>query len=380
MMRPLEGIKVLDFSQYLAGPSATLRLADLGASVIKIERPGKGDGCRNLRVPGCEIEGESPLFCAVNRNKDGITLDLKAPENKAVIKKLIEEADVAVFSFRPGTAEKLGLSYEQVKEINPGIIYGEVSGYGNKGPWSSRPGQDLLAQCISGLPYLNGDKEDAPAPLGLSLADMFAGQHLVQGILAALIYREKSQKGSYIQVNLLESILDIQFEVFTTFLNDGHAAPVRSAVNNANAYISAPYGIYETKDGYMALAMSSIVKLGELLGCDDLLRYEDEKEWSTKRDEIKQILKEHLLKDTAGHWLSILEEADIWCAKVLNWRELFETEGFRQMEMLQDIYRNGKKVFRTTRCPIRIDGEKYCSEKPVPFMGQDNEKYLKEVQ
>lgn len=378
-MRPLEGITVLDFSQYLAGPSATLRLADLGAKVIKVERPETGDGCRSLQVPGCRIEGQSPLFCAVNRNKDGISLNLKAPENKGIIEKLLKNADVAVFSFRPGAAEKLGLSYEHVKKINPRIIYGEVSGYGTVGPWAAKPGQDLLAQCISGLPYLNGDRDDAPVPLGLSLADMFAGQHLVQGVLAGLIHREKYQEGCLIQVNLLESILDIQFEVLTTYLNDGHEMPVRSAVNNANAYISAPYGVYETEKGYLALAMCPVDRLGELLGCDELLGYKDEREWSWKRDEIKGILKRHLMKDTAEHWLSILEQADIWCAKVMDWKELSRTDGFRQMEMVQDIKRNGKTVFRTTRCPISFDGEKYCSEKPVPFIGQDNELYLKEV-
>ena len=376
-MKPLEGIKILDFSQYLAGPSSTLRLADLGAEVVKIERPGKGDGCRDLYVPNCTIEGESPLFCAVNRNKDSIALDLKAEENAEILKKLLQEADVAIFSFRPGVAEKLGLSYEQVKQVNPRLIYGEVSGYGQTGPWSTKPGQDLLAQCISGLPYLNGNKEDAPTPLGLSLADMFAGQHLVQGILAALIRREQTGQGAYIQVNLLESILDIQFEVLTTYLNDGHELPVRSAVNNANAYISAPYGIYETKEGYLALAMCSIVVLGELLGCEALTKYTDESEWATKRDEIKGILKEHLMRETADHWLSILEKADIWCAKVLNWKELFETEGFKQFGMLQGIYRDGKEIFKTTSCPIKFDGERYYSEKPVPSIGQDNEKYIR---
>lgn len=371
-MRPLEGIKVLDFSQYMAGPSATLRLADLGARTVKVERPGKGDGCRDSRVPDCEIEGESPLFCAVNRNKDSIALDLKDEKNKGTLRSLLKEADVAVFSFRPGTAERLGLSYEQIKEINPRIIYGEVSGYGSAGPWSSKPGQDLLAQCISGLPYLNGNEGDAPTPLGLSLADMFAGQHLVQGILSALIRRERSGQGAYIQVNLLESILDIQFEVFTTFLNDGHEPPVRSKVNNANAYISAPYGIYETKDGYLALAMCSIVVLGKLLGCKELLKYTDESEWSTKRDEIKRILKEHLKKETADYWLSVLETADVWCAKALNWEELFEMEGFKKLGMVQGIYRDGKKVFETTSCPIKFDQERYYSEKPAPFIGQDN--------
>ena len=171
--------------------------------------------------------------------------------------------------------------------------------------------------------------------------------------------------------------MDIQFEVLTTYLNDGHELPVRSAVNNANAYISAPYGIYETKEGYLALAMCSIVVLGELLGCEALTKYTDESEWATKRDEIKSILKEHLMHETADHWLSILEKADIWCAKVLNWKELFETEGFKQLGMLQGVYRDGKEIFKTTSCPIKFDGERYYSEKPVPSIGQDNERYIR---
>ncbi len=375
-MKPLEGIKVLDFSQYLAGPSATLRLADLGAEVVKVEKENTGDGCRKLKVPGCEIEGESPLFCAVNRNKDSISVNLKEEETREKIRELIRQSDVGVFSFRPGVAEKLGLSYEKVREWNPRLIYAEVSGYGSDGPWAGKPGQDLLAQSLSGLPWLNGNASDAPTPMGLSIADMFAGQYLVQGVLSALIRRDQTGEGGLVQVNLLESVLDIQFEVFTTYLNDGHRLPVRSEVNNANAYISAPYGIYETQEGYLALAMNSIIVLGELLGCEELLRYTDEREWATKRDEIKGILKEHLMKDTAEHWLEKLEAADIWCAKVLNWKELFENEGFKVLGMLQDVRRNGETVFRTTRCPITIDGERYYCDKPVPVLGQDNKKYL----
>lgn len=192
-MKPLEGITVLDFSQFLSGPSATLRLADLGAEVIKIERPG-GDIARTMYVSDCKIGNDSTLFHAINRNKSGISIDLKQKENLKKIEKLVQKADVAVFNFRPGVAEKLGLSYENLKEWNPRIIYGKISGYGEKGPWKSKPGQDLLAQSLSGVTWLNGNAENAPTPLGLSLADMFAGQHLVQGILAALIKREKQAK------------------------------------------------------------------------------------------------------------------------------------------------------------------------------------------
>ena len=374
-MKPLEGITVLDFSQFLSGPSATLRLADLGAEVIKIERPG-GDIARTMYVSDCKIGNDSTLFHAINRNKSGISIDLKQKENLKKIEKLVQKADVAVFNFRPGVAEKLGLSYENLKEWNPRIIYGKISGYGEKGPWKSKPGQDLLAQSLSGVTWLNGNAENAPTPLGLSLADMFAGQHLVQGLLAALIKREKTGEGVCISVNLMESILDIQFEMFTAYLNNGHKTPQRSRVNNANAYIGAPYGIYETKEGYLALAMASIVVLGRLLECKALEKYENPVEWATKRDEIKAILKEHLKTQTADYWLEILEANDIWCAKVMNWEELFATEGFKTLDMIQTIRKDDEPVFETTRCPIRIDGIKYFCDRPAPEVGEDNKLLL----
>ena len=370
-MKPLEGITVLDFSQFLSGPSGTLRLADLGADVIKIERPG-GDIARTMYVSDCRIGNDSTLFHAINRNKSGISIDLKQPDNLKKIKKLVQEADVAVFNFRPGVAERLGLSYEALKEWNPNIIYGKITGYGEKGPWKDKPGQDLLAQSLSGVTWLNGNAEDAPTPLGLSLADMFAGQHLVQGILAALVNREKIGEGVCISVDLMESILDIQFEMFTAYLNNGRKMPQRSRVNNTNAYIGAPYGIYETKEGYLALAMGSVVVLGQLLGCEALESYEDPTEWATRRDEIKAILKDHLKTETADYWLKILEANDIWCAKVMNWKELFATDGFKALDMIQTIKKDGKPMFETTRCPITIDGEKYFCDRPAPEIGEHN--------
>ena len=316
------------------------------------------------------------LFHAINRNKDGITLDLKAEKSKSILADLISQSDVTLFNFRPGVTEKLGLDYDSVKKINPRIIYGEISGYGCKGPWKQKPGQDLLVQSLSGLPFLNGNRNDAPMPFGLSVADMFAGQHLVQGVLSALIKREHSNEGSLIQVSLLESILDIQFEVFTTYLNDGYEEPVRSAVNNANAYIGAPYGIYETADSYLALAMVPIPYLGELIGCKALLQYTDPSSWSDQRDEIKTILKDFLKTNTTSHWLSILERADIWCADVLNWDELMQLDGFKELEMIQKITRKNGTELYTTRCPITIDRQRYTNKKAAPVIGQDNELYI----
>lgn len=375
-MRPLEGITILDFSQFLSAPSATLRLADLGAHVIKVERPESGDICRTLYVSNLKIENDSSLFHSINRNKDGVSIDLKDPNDRDILWKLIKTADVMVMNFRPGVAEKLGLDYEAVKALHPAVIYGEITGYGKQGPWSRMPGQDLLVQSLSGLAWLGGNADQPPTPMGLSVADLFAGQHLAQGILAALIRRAAHGEGSYVHVSMLESVMDMQFEVFTTYLNDGRLAPMRSAVNNANGYINAPYGIYQTADGYLAIAMVPIPALGHLIECPALLDFKDPDTWCTLRDEIKGLLAGHLRANTTAHWLSKLEPADVWCSDVYTWEQLFETEGFKALDMLQTVRTEQSTEFTTTRCPITIDKEHYKSEKAAPWVGQHNDKYL----
>ena len=186
MTKPLEGLIVLEFSQFLSGPVAGLRLADLGARVIKIERPGSGDLCRSLYLSDTDLDGDSTLFHAINRNKESFAANLKDPSDIEKIKKLIKKADVITQNFRPGVIERIGLDYDEVKKINPKIVYGSVSGYGNEGPWKDLPGQDLLAQSRSGLAWLNGNGGDAPTPMGLAAADMLAGNYMAEGILAAL--------------------------------------------------------------------------------------------------------------------------------------------------------------------------------------------------
>lgn len=377
-MKPLAGLLVLDFSQFLAGPVCALRLADLGARVVKIERPVAGDLCRQLYNTDVELDGDSTLFHSINRNKEGIALDLKDPHDLATAKELIKRADVMVENFRPGVIARLGLDYETVKALNPKLIYAEISGYGDDGPWRTKPGQDLLVQSISGLPWLNGNADMPPTPFGLAIVDMLAGANAAQGILACLVRRGITGEGGHVQVNMLESSLDFQFEAFTTFLNDGGQPPRRSAVNNANAYLGAPYGIYATADGYIALAMGSILTLGELLGCEPLRAYQDPKSWFAERDEIKLILVEHLRMQTTAHWLAILEPADIWCADVLNWPRLMAHEGFQALDMLQPIHRDGQVIMETTRCPIRIDGRRLKSTKDAPRLGEDTERVLSE--
>ncbi len=376
--KPLDGFIVLEFSQFLSGPVAGLRLSDLGARVIKIERPKVGDLCRNLYISDTDLEGDSTLFHAINRNKESFAANLKDPEDIKKLQKLISKADIITQNFRPGVIERIGLDYNSVKKINPKIVYGTISGYGNKGPWKDLPGQDLLAQSRSGLVWLNGNGSDAPTPMGLAAADMLAGHYLVEGILSSLVKCLKSNEGSYVETSLMEALLDFQFEVLTTYLNDGNRKPVRSSYNNAHAYLSAPYGIYKTADGYIAIAMTPIPQLGELLKLDSITTFTEQKDWFTKRDEIKKTIGDWLIKQTTQYWLDILQPADIWCAEVLEWDKMMENDGFKVLDMLQRIKRFDGLDIETLRCPIRINNEVYKSERAAPVVGQHTEQIIKE--
>src|SRR5690606_18109839 len=238
--KPLDGILVLEFCQYLSGPSAGLRLADMGARVIKIENPNKGDLCRILPIKDQWVGDNSLLFHTINRNKESYVANLKSEMELESVIGLIAKADVLIHNFRPGVMEKLGLSFDQLADVNSSLVYAEISGYGNHGPWIKKPGQDLLLQAISGLMYASGVQGDAPTPYGLAIGDMLCGAHVVQAILAALWHRIRKQKSIKIQVSLLESLIDFQFELFTTYFTSGDL-PKRSATNNAHSLLAAPY-------------------------------------------------------------------------------------------------------------------------------------------
>ena len=379
MPRPLEGLTVLEFSQFLTGPYAGLRLSDLGARVIKIERPEVGDLCRTLYISDTDLEGDSTLFHSINRNKESFSANLKDTKDLEIVKKLIAKADIITQNFRPGVIERIGLDYESVKKINPQIVYGSISGYGSDGPWKDLPGQDLLAQSRTGLVWLNGNGGEAPTPMGLAVADMLAGHSLVEGILAGVIKRFRTNEGCHIETSLVEALLDFQFEVLTTYFNDGNRKPVRSKYNNAHAYLSAPYGIYKTKDGYVAIAMTPLPKLGELLNLEFLKNLHDQKLWFTQRDEIKKKIGDWVVNQSTIEILKILEPADIWCAEVLDWENMLNHEGFKKLDMTQRIKSLDGLDIKTLRCPIRVDGEIFKSDLAAPKVGQDNERIIKEM-
>ncbi len=357
---PLDGVVVVDFSQFLSGPSASLRLADLGARVIKVERPVGGDICRELYASNAFIDGDSTIFHAINRNKEGYSADLKDPADRARVDRLVATADVVVHNFRPGVMERLGYDHDSVRELNPTVVYAEISGYGTEGPWAYKPGQDLLLQAVSGLAWLSGDASDGPVPMGLAVVDVWAGALLAQGILAALVRKGMTGEGSRVEVNMLEAAMDFQFEPVTIHLADG-SLPERSAANNAHALLGAPYGVYATGDGFIALAMGSIPRLGDLLGCRELLEFTEPSSWFDQRDEIKAILAEHLKARPSRAWLGVLEAADVWCAAVLDWVALMAEPAFEVLEMVQTVERGTGTRYETTVCPIRIDGHQFRS-------------------
>lgn len=379
MTLPLEGILVVDFSQFLSGPLCALRLADLGARVIKIERPGVGDLCRTLYLSDTDIGGANSLFHAINRNKESFTADLRDAGDRAMVTGLLARADVVMQNFRPGVIDRQGFGYEAVRAINPGVVYGSISGYGEEGPWVDLPGQDLLAQSRSGLLWLTGSRDDPPMPMGLAVADMMAGNALAQGILAALVRKARTGQGGKVETSLIEALLDFQFEVLTTYLNDGNRVPVRAAVNGAHAYLGAPYGVYQTRDGWLALAMTpSLERLAALMGIGGLERfYGDAAAAMTERDAIKARIAEAVARKTTADWLAILQPADIWCAEVLDWPALFQSEAFRRLGMVQRITGPGATL-DTLRGPIRLDGAALYHGRAAPALGEGRERIIRE--
>jgi CoA:oxalate CoA-transferase len=368
---PLEGLVVLDFSQYLSGPSAGLRLADLGARVIKIERPGKGDAGRKLAIKNLWVDDNSLLFHTINRNKESFTADLKNADDVKLVKKLIEKADVVIHNFRPGVMEKKGLSYEAVQQINAKIIYAVISGYGKVGPWKNKPGQDLLLQSITGLTNTTGNGTSGPVPFGISIADMLCGAQLVQGILGGLIRKQKIGVGALIEISLLESLLDFQFELFTTYYSSKQL-PQRSNINNGHPLLGAPYGLYQTADGHIALAMMDIQILANTIKCEALRDFTNEEAFSN-RDCIKKALTDFLITQKTDYWIVLLQQEGLWAIEVLDWRKMEKHEAYRVLEMEQVVYAGDEKIF-TTRCPIRINGKKLYADKPAPQLGEHNEK------
>ncbi len=366
---PLEGLRVLDFSQFLAGPYAALKLADMGADVVKVERVGTGDLSRHLYLTDTRIGGESTIFHAINRNKRSVAVDMKSDADRAALRDLVGAADVVLQNFRPGVMDRLGFGYEAVRAINSKVVYGSVTGYGTEGPWVDLPGQDLLAQARSGMMWLTGGAEDGPVAVGLPIGDVLAGAALAHGVLALLFRRERHGIGGLVETSLMEVLADLQFELLTTWLNDGGRMPRRSAQNPAHAYLAAPYGIYATADGHVAIAMGKLDILAGITGLDVGTAGLDP---FIARDQIKAGLAKALATKPTEVWMEAFIAADIWAAPVLDWQQLVATGIMDRLDMLQEVERGDVRL-RTTRLPIKFDGVRPAARRAAPALGEAND-------
>lgn len=374
----LAGVVVLDFSQLLQGPYATQMLGDLGAEVIKIEKPKTGDIYRQMTffnqwLPG----GESPMFLPWNRNKRSLSLDLKNESGKATIIRLAEKADIVVENFRPGVMDKLGLGYEALSAVNPSIIYCSASGWGSTGPYAKRPGQDLLVQGLSGVTFASGKEGDGPVAVGTALSDQLGALHIVYAALAALYHRTRSGEGQYIEVNLLQSVLAYEMQDFFTVHNLGRRFE-RPRSGIAHPGTSAPFGIYPTGDGHISIAMSPWEKIVEAVGDESLLRYNDPETLFQKRDEVYFALANHIKQRGSEHWLKVLLDRDIWCAPVLQQDEVAEDPQVRHLQAFTEVEHPKAGRLSVTNIPVRFSETPGSIRRPAPLVGEHGREILEE--
>lgn len=375
MSGPLEGLVIADFTQLAQGPFATQMLGDMGAEIIKIEPP-KGDWMRHWSMANLYLEGEGISFLSFNRNKRSICLDLKHPRGKEVALRLIERSDVVVENFRPGVMDRLGLGYDTLKERFPRLIYCASAGWGQTGPYVKRPGQDLLVQALAGVGYLNGNADDPPQGVGVGLADFTAGFHIVYGILAALYARERTGRGQRVDVNLLNSIMNLHIQEYGVYLNGG-GLPQRSRSGIPGPYLGAPYGFYQTKDGYIAIAMNPINKLARLTGVPG---YETctASQVMENRDQIRIDFQKAFLSKTTQEWLDILLAEDIWCGPVYTFADVERDPQVAANEIIVEWEHPKAGRVRGIGIPVKFSETPGEIRRPAPLMGQHTVEILKE--
>ena len=374
---PLNGLVVADFSQLAQGPWATQMLGDMGADVIKIE-PKKGDWMRHYSYGNLYPKGESISFISFNRNKRSIAVDLKEEEGKQIALDIIAKSDILIENFRPGVMERLGLGYDIIKEINPRLIYCSSSGYGSSGPYLKRPGQDLLAQSISGTAALNGKKGTPPVVTAVGQADLLTSLNIVQTVLAAIYSREKTGKGQKIETNLLNSIIGFHIQEITAYLYKG-GNPERSESGIPNPWLGAPYGLYNTKDGYIAIGMGSVRKIANIIGLD---KYDTEEFDSNNiiegRDAIRQDFDEVFKTKKTEEWLAVLLENDVWCSQVNTFDEMVNDPQVAHNQMIIKYDHPTVGEVKTTGFSNSFSDTPQQIFRPAPLLNQHCDEILSE--
>jgi crotonobetainyl-CoA:carnitine CoA-transferase CaiB-like acyl-CoA transferase len=354
-MNLLDGVKILSFNHYLAGPLAAQTLADLGADVIAIE-PIEGAFQRNWAVANHFVAGDSVNHLATGRNKRSVAVDLKHPDGVAAVKRLVATADVVMENFRPGTMAKLGLGYDSLKAINPALIYAVATGFGSEGPYKDRPGQDLLLQAMSGLAMRTGRADGEPTAVGAVIVDQHAASLYAMSILAALFARTKSGKGQLVEVNLYQAALDLQVEPLTAWLNGAPSPTSRGPAGIAAWFSPGPYGVHATADGHMAISMATPSALAVALESEELQKFGDTDSFS-KREEITRIVAIRLKQKSTSDWLPSLEAARVWHAPVQDYRDLESDPQLRHLGVFKSAESAGGAPIRMVAHPARYDGQ-----------------------
>jgi len=371
---PLSHIKVLDLTRFVAGPTCAMLLADMGANVIKIESPDRGDEARHQ---GAVIKGESWYFIGMNRNKKGLTLDLKSAEGKEIFLKLARQSDVVVENFRPGVMRKFGLDYEALREINPSIIYCGITGFGKDGPYHLRPAFDFIAQGVSGFMSVTGFSEHEPVRCGTPISDSVAGLYAAYGILVALIARERTGRGQEVHTSLMEGLISIlSFQADKYF---GLGEIPRPIGNDHPA--ASPYGTFKAKDGYVNIAPSGDPmweRLARSLGLEHLL---DHPMFCTNdlrmknRKELNKIIDDITSQRTMAEWIEYLNKAGVPCGPLYNLAQTFEDEQVKHQQMTLDLDQPSGKV-RVLGFPVKMSHTPAKVRLPAPQLGEHTEEIL----
>ena len=370
---PLHGLRVLDLTEHMAGPFCTMVLADMGAEVIKIERPGKGDSSRAMG----DGHERNRYFRYINRNKKGITLNYKKPEGREVFLKLVEGADILVENYRPTVMPRAGLGYEELSKVNPRLIYAQLSGFGYDGPYRARGGFDLIAQGMGGIMHVTGEPDGPPTSVGLPICDLGTGMWGVSGILAALHQRHGSGRGQLVQCSLLETAIGFSSWTSAGWLVD-HQEPTRQGSRHRQ---NAPYQRMSTQDGYIMIGASSQSiweRCAEAIGHPEWIadpRFKTSAKRMQNRGELETEMEAALKTAPTSHWNRVLDEANVPCGPVNNYDQLFNDPQVRHREMV--VFAEDEELGNVPhiRTPIRMEnpvGVRFTA----PRLGQHNDEVL----
>jgi len=374
----LSDIRVIDATQMLAGPMAGTRLGDLGADVVKIEPPTGGEFNRTHGFGDSRANGEMTTFLAMNRNKRSLALDLKTEQGVEVLYELAKNSDVFIQNFRRGTAERLGIGFEKLREINPKIIYCSITGYGTTGPHRDRPGQDLIIQGYSGSMFSVGKIGDPPLASALWAADVMTGYQAAIGILASLNHRKHTGVGQHVEIDMLSVVLDCQLQEIVSYLNAGFT-PQRTSEDSAHGAMPAPYGSYKTKDGWLNLAMSPLPALAEVIDNDWLRTLVDYDDGHRLRDEIYAVIREAFIDKTTAEWVALCDQHGVWAGPVYDFPALEKDPHIIEEKYFVDQPQRTGGSAKTVRIPIKMSETPPSIRRGAPGLGEHSVEILAEL-